>query len=183
MHLLDAREESRHMAKPIITALRARSDLKESVLHTSTELAHRSSIYGVVRASYTYMAEKCHCCRQTIINHVKICEEKGILRKRVVQVKGSPFCEVNVYTFILPWRKTPAQTCNSQNSGPKFPPEETCHDKFGSLRGEIAGLQKGRRFLTPGSEVDEAVCAKIAILKALLGEGASDGPLYGLQSV
>jgi hypothetical protein len=31
--------------------------------------------------------------------------------------------------------------------------------------------------------VDEAVCAKIAILKALLGEGASDGPLYGLQSV
>ena len=44
------------MAKPIIAALRQRRDLKESVLHTATELAHRASIYGVVRVSYSYLS-------------------------------------------------------------------------------------------------------------------------------
>jgi hypothetical protein len=160
------------MAKPIITALRARTDLKESVLHTATEYANRASIYGVVRASYTYMASKCHCCRQTIINHVKIYEEKGILRKRVVQVKGSPFCEVNVYTFILPWRTTPAQTCNSQNSGRNLPHQEILHEKYGSLREEIAGLKKGLQFCTPGSTAHDATCTKIAALTILLGEAS-----------
>jgi hypothetical protein len=37
------------MALPIITAIRACRDLKESVLHTALEIAHRTSIYGVAR--------------------------------------------------------------------------------------------------------------------------------------
>jgi hypothetical protein len=159
------------MPKPIIAALRARTDLKESVLHTGTEIAHRASIYGVARVSYSYLAPKCHCCRQTAINHVKKLEEQQILRRHKSRVRGSAFCEVNVYTFILPWRQTPAQTCNSQNSGPKFPPQEISHEKYGSLRGKIANLQRGLRLLTPGSEPHEAVCAKIAALTALLGAG------------
>ena len=44
------------MALPIITALRTRTDLKESVLHTAQELAHRASLYGVVRVSYSSLA-------------------------------------------------------------------------------------------------------------------------------
>src|SRR4030095_14352801 len=102
------------MALPIISALRARGDLKESVLHTAQELAQRSSIYGVVRVSYSYMAIKCHCCRQTIINHVKILISHGILRKTVRWIANN-FCEINEYKFTIPWRKPPAQTSNSQN--------------------------------------------------------------------
>jgi hypothetical protein len=51
------------MAAPIIAALRHRNDLKESVLHTAQELAHRASIYGVARVSLSYLALKCHCCK------------------------------------------------------------------------------------------------------------------------
>jgi len=161
------------MATPIIAALRNRTDLKESLLHTSTELAHRASIYGVARASYSYLAPKCHCCRQTVINHVKQLEAKGIVRKRVMQVKGSPFCEINVYTFTIPWRTTPAQTFNSQNSGRNLPAREITHEKYGSLREEIAGLKKGLRFCTPGSDADATTRAKIARLKDLLGEAST----------
>jgi hypothetical protein len=158
------------MATVIIAAIRTRTDLKESVLHTAQELAHRASIYGVARASYRYMARKCHCCRQTVMNHINTLEAKGILRKRKSRVRGSAFCEINVYTFTIPWRMPPAQTCNSQISGRNLPPRDISHEKFGSLREEIAVLQKGLRFCTPGSDADETTRAKIARLTDLLRE-------------
>ena len=59
------------MASPIITALRHRRDLKESLLHTAQELAHLASIYGVARVSYSYLALKCHCSRRTVLRHIQ----------------------------------------------------------------------------------------------------------------
>src|SRR5215510_13522285 len=88
------------MAVPIITALRQRDDLKESVLHTAQELAHRASIYGVVRVSYRYLALKCHCSRRTIIRHMQRLIDLKLLKKSVIWIKGN-FCEVNTYTFML----------------------------------------------------------------------------------
>jgi CTP-dependent riboflavin kinase len=82
------------MALPIITAVRARHDLKESVFHTLIELAHRSSIYGVVRVSLRYLAQKCHCCKQTIINHLTKLIELKIISKNVIWIKGN-LCELN----------------------------------------------------------------------------------------
>src|SRR5215510_16352485 len=112
------------MALPILTAIRQRHDLKESVLHTVIELAHRASIYGVVRVSLRYLAKKCHCCKQTIINHINLLIERKIIRKNVVWIKGN-LCETNTYRFLIPWDTRPAQLSHSQNSGPKFPrPEE-----------------------------------------------------------
>ena len=60
------------MALPIISAVRARTDLKESVLHTAQELAHRASIYGVVSDAIPFMAQKCHCSKRTFQRHILV---------------------------------------------------------------------------------------------------------------
>src|SRR5262245_53846852 len=94
------------MASPIITAVRQRTDLREALLHTCLELAHRASIYGVVRVSYSYLAQKCHCSRRTVIRHIQRLIDAGVLRKVVIWIKGN-FCEINTYTFCLPWDTRP----------------------------------------------------------------------------
>ena len=81
------RGEGIAMAAPLIAAVRARRDLKESVLHTAQELAHRASIYGVARVSLSYLALKCHCCKQTIINHLKTLIALKILRKHTIWIQ------------------------------------------------------------------------------------------------
>ena len=154
------------MALPIITALRTRTDLKESVLHTAQELAHRASLYGVARVSLRYLALKCHCCKQTIINHLKKLIELKILRKHTIWIKGN-LCEINTYHFLIAWDKNPAQTCHSQKSGPKFPPPEEGEKRAG-VGEKIRNLEKGLLWYTAGSIGYEATAEKIAKLKALL---------------
>ena len=90
------------MASPIITALRHRRDLKESLLHTAQELAHLASIYGVARASYSYLALKCHCSRRTILRHIQRLVDLGIIRKTVLWIRGN-YCEINTYRFQIAW--------------------------------------------------------------------------------
>lgn len=159
------------MANPLMVALRARRDLKESVLHTAQEIAARCSRWGVTRTcALAWLAVKCHCSKQTIINHIKTLIRLRILRKRVIQIKGSAKCEINVYSFILPWKHGPAQTCNSQNFRRNLPPQKE-REKYGSVREEIAGLQKGLRLLTLGSVPYEASRDKLVALTALLAQG------------
>jgi hypothetical protein len=158
------------MALPIITAVRARHDLKESVFHTLIELAHRASIYGVVReCSLRYLAMKCHCCKQTIINHLTKLIELKIIRKNVIWIKGN-LCEINTYRFLIPWQKPPAQMCHSQTSGPKFPKSEE-REKKGGLGEKIRQLEKSLIVcgLTPGTIAYEATVEEISKLKALVG--------------
>jgi hypothetical protein len=164
------------MALPIITAIRACRDLKESVLHTALEIAHRTSIYGVARVSYRYLAKKCHCSRQTIINHVKILIAHGIMRKTVRWIKNN-FCEINQYTFTIPWHATPARMCNDQKIGRNLPAQEK-REKNGSVREEITQLTKGLRYLdmTPGSLVYTATMERLAYLEGLLPTPGRDDP-------
>jgi DNA-binding transcriptional MocR family regulator len=164
------------MALPLITAVRACRDLKESVLHTALEIAHRTSIYGVARVSYRYLAKKCHCSRQTIINHVKILVARGILRKTVRWIKNT-FCDWNTYTFTIPWHTTPAHMCNDQKIGRNLPTQEK-REKSGSVREEIAQLTKGLRYLdmTPGSLVYTATMERLAYLEGLLQTPGRDDP-------
>ena len=158
------------MATPIIAALRQRRDLKESLTHTAQELAHLASIYGVVRVSLRYLAMKCHCCKQTIINHIEKLIELKILRKRVVWVKGN-LCETNRYTFRIAWDKRPAQMCHSQISRPNLPLQE--REKNFSVREELDNQRKAIRlgFVTPGSEAWEATQETIVRLERLLARG------------
>jgi len=157
------------MAAPIIAVLRTRTDLKESLLHTAQELAHRASIYGVARVSLRYLAQKCHCCKQTIINHLHTLIALKIIRKNVVWIKGN-LCETNTYRFLIPWDTRPAQMGHSQNSGPKFPrPEEG--EKSEGLQEKIRHLEKGLRFCTSGSLAYEGTREAIERSRALLGEG------------
>jgi hypothetical protein len=162
------------MALPVITALRGRDDLKESVLHTAQELAHRASIYGVARVSLSYLAMKCHCCKQTIINHLKQLIALKIIRKTVIWIKGN-YCEINTYNFLLSWDKRPAKG-GSQNSVPNLPPQE--REKNSSLREELENQRKAIRlgFVIPGNDRWKSVQVKIAYLEGLLvGKGGESG--------
>jgi hypothetical protein len=155
------------MSSPIIAAIRQQRQLKESLLHTAQELAHRASVYGVARVSLSYLALKCHCCKQTIINHIKKLIELTILRKSVIWIKGN-LCEVNTYRFLISWDKRPAQMGHSQNSGPKSPhPEEG--EKREGLGEKIQQLEKGLLWCTVGSVAYDTTAAEIAKLKALTG--------------
>ena len=163
------------MATPIIAALRQRRDLRESLQHTAQELAHRASIYGVVRVSLRYLARKCHCSKQTIINHIAKLIALKILRKTVIWIKGN-YCEVNTYHFLVSWDKRPAHKGSSQNSVPNLPPperEKSCAgydgEKAGSLHQELANQQRMLHWLyTPGSDQWQRTCEEIARLERLL---------------
>jgi Helix-turn-helix domain len=145
------------MARPIIAAIRQRTDLKESLLHTAQELAHRASIYGVVRVSYSYLALKCHCSRRTVIRHIQRLIDAGILRKSVLWICGH-YCEVNTYAFLLSWEKRPARQ-GSDIMAPKSPQTREREEKYGSMAEKKRLDAKGLAFLTPGSALYRLVVA------------------------
>jgi DNA-binding Lrp family transcriptional regulator len=157
------------MATPIIAALRTRTDLKESLLHTAQELAHRASIYGMVRVSYTYLAEKCHCSRRTVIRHIQRLLDLGIVRKTVLWIRGN-YCEINTYTFRIACDRSRPRG-GSDKTASKLPPQE--REKETSLREELAKQKKGIHFLTPGSDLWQKTCEEIARLESLLAPGAA----------
>jgi len=154
------------MAAPIIAALRTRTDLKESLLHTAQELAHRASIYGVVRVSYGFLARKCHCSRRTVMRHIQRLIDLKLIRKSVIWIKGN-FCEINTYTFLVDWEK-PVGNQGSAKMSANLPPQEE-REKSTGLEEELRQLAKGLRWCTPGSQAYEATCEKIARLQALAG--------------
>jgi Helix-turn-helix domain len=156
------------MAAPIIAALRRRTDLKESVLHTAQELAHRASIYGVVRVSYTYLAVKCRCSRRTVIRHIQRLIDLRILRKTVLWIRGN-CCEVNHYAFLITWEK-PAPKGGSDKTARNLPPQE--REKNTSLKEELDKQQKWFPNLIPGSIAWESSRDKIAELEGLLAARA-----------
>ena len=163
------------MASPIIAAIRQRRDLKESLLHTAQELAHLASIYGVVKVSYAYLALKCHCSRRTVIRHIQRLEDAKIIRKAVVWIRGN-FCEINTYTFRIPWDKR-VRSVGSDKTSSNLPPPE--REKNLSVREELANQRKALRagWILPGSERWEAVNEKIVYLEGLLA--ASTPPATG----
>jgi helix-turn-helix protein len=155
------------MAAPIIAALRHRDDLKESVLHTAQELAHRASIYGVVRVSYTYLAQKCHCSRRTVMRHIQRLIDARILRKTVLWIRGN-YCEVNTYAFVIAWDKRPHKG-GSDTTSSMLPPQE--REKNCGVREELDNQKKGIRFLTPGTALWQKVAEEITRLEQLVRPG------------
>jgi hypothetical protein len=168
-------QERPRRENPLIAAVRARMDLKQSVKDTAEEIAARASIYGVAQVSYRFLLPKTHACKQTLINHVKILESKGVLKVIRQKIAGKLVHERNVYKFILPYRwPTPSNGTHraSQNFGRKFPVQEE-GGKNASLQEQITGLQRGLRVAnwTPGSEMYASTMEVIAQLTALLPEG------------
>ena len=157
------------MALPIIAALRTRTDLRESLLHTAQELAHRASLYGVARVSYSYLALKCHCSRRTVIRHIQRLIDARVLKKAVLWIKGN-YCEVNTYTFCLAWDRSPVAG-GSDKTARKFPPPEEGEKREG-LAEKIRHLEKGLLWCTPGSPASEATREAIVRLGSLLGAAA-----------
>lgn len=171
------------MASPIITALRHRRDLKESLLHTAQELAHLASIYGVARASYAYLALKCHCSRRTVLRHIQRLIDLGIVRKTVLWIRGN-YCETNTYTFRIAWDTSRPQG-GSDKTSRKLPPPEgekkaarrdeggNPREKTSSLREELANQKNILRSLTSGSGLWERIAEEIARLEALIPLGVA----------
>ncbi len=159
------------MSNPIIASLRTLRQLHESLLHTAQEIAHRASIYGVASVSLRYLAQKCHCCKQTIINHIKKLIELKILRKTVLWIKGN-YCEINTYTFTISWPKGPAHMSNSQNSGQELPHQDRREKKF-SLLEEMHLLRQGMKMLNPHSERYQSCLQELARLEALVDAGTN----------
>ena len=157
------------MATPIIAAIRQRTDLKESLLHTAQELAHRASMYGVVRVSYSYLAQKCHCSRRTVMRHIGRLIDAGIVRKSVLWIRGN-YCEMNTYAFLLAWDTSPPRGSSDRVASNLPPPER---EKNSSLREELERQKKGLRFYTPGSDQWTITCEEIARLEALLEPAAA----------
>jgi hypothetical protein len=146
------------MSSPILAAVRQQRQLKESLLHSAQELAHRSSIYGIARVSYSYLAMKCHCSRRTAIRHIQSLIDAGIIRKSVFWIKGN-FCEVNTYAFLISWDKRPSQG-GSDTMTPKFPPRTEEKEKWGGLAEKKRMDARGLSFLSPGSALYRLVAAQ-----------------------
>jgi DNA-binding Lrp family transcriptional regulator len=161
------------MAAPIIAALRRRDDLKESLVHTATELAHLASIYGKATASYDFLAAKCHCSRRTVIRHIQRLIDAGIIRKVVIWIKGN-FCEVNQYFFLISWDKRPARggSDKTASSLPRQKREKNC-----GVKEELENQRKGIRFLSPGSDLWQKVTEEIARLETLVARKDEDSTL------
>lgn len=165
------------MAPSIIAAVR-NLPCKESVIHTALELAHRCSIYGVVRVSNSYMGGKCHCSARTFQRHVVQLEEAHVLRKTVtkklvkVQVGDRTEMrlrnEINTYTFTIPWNKPSRSKLPMDKMSSNLPPQEG--EKNSSVTAELANQRKAVReeWVLPGSERWAAVNERIVYLEGLL---------------
>jgi hypothetical protein len=176
------------MAAPIIAALRRRDDLKESVLHTAQELAHRASIYGVVRASNDYMGQKCHCHKRTFQRHILKLEQMHILKKTVVKkvvkirmgdrLEERLRNEINMYTFTIPWNKTPSSPLPMDRIPRNLPLQEgektatpSNEEKGGSLRQALANQKRMLPILyTPGTDQWDKTCEEIGVPGVIRGK-------------
>ena len=181
------------MATPIIAAVR-HLPLKESLTHTAIELAHRCSIYGVVRVSNTYMGEKCHCSSRTFQRHVVQLEAEHILRKTVtkklVKVKVGDRMEtrlrneINTYTFTIPWKQPSSSKVPMDKMSTNLPHPEgeknaalreeggNSREKTGALREELDNAKKVLGDCTPGSIFWQWSHDNITRLEALLAASA-----------
>ena len=175
------------MAVPIIAAIRQHRYLKESVLHTAQELAHKASIYGTVhQSSNAYMAEKCHCSKRTFQRHVVCLVKARILKKTViktlVKVKvGDRYeirlhNEINVYTFTLSWKKLTSPQTPMDTMTTKLPYRQD-KEKAGSLREDLHRAEKGLGFCTPGTEAYRAALQHLERLRALVPADPPSLPL------
>ena len=162
------------MATPIIAAIRQRRDLKEALTHTAVELAHLASIYGVVRVSYSYLAQKCHCSRRTAIRHMQRLLDLGIIGKTVLWIRGN-CCETNTYTFRIAW-DTRGRRGGSDKTARKLPQRE--REKYASLREELQNQKNILRDFTPGSCFWQWTREEIARLEGLLAPGGDVTPPY-----
>jgi hypothetical protein len=166
----------------IYDSLHSRTDIRLSKIATALLLAQRADANGVVKISYRYIAILLKCCRRTAIRHVKsLVEDAEILIKRPLKWIGKKRCDWNVYQFRIKFRRMSAHpfsgdTFAKMSSTPKNPEEERKED-LRTVREEIDQIKKGRRFKTPGSDLDQLDEEKLQRLQALLEELTSDqGP-------
>ena len=163
------------MARNIIATLRARTDLKRTVLDTAIQIAHMGSIYGVLQKPLDYIAEKCRCSKATVINHINQLVERKIIDKITRRKPGTYINEINEYRFRINWRgKPPAlhkgadgqETSHNLPTPPKEIPEAQLLTgmKDGSFADLIRGKMRVLHYMTEGTQWYQALKEEIDTL-------------------
>jgi hypothetical protein len=96
----------------------------------------------------------------------KIVQKKIVKIKIGTQVQSRLRNEINTYKFLVPW-KTPDRTqapIDKMTSNLPYPQDR---QKNASLEDEIHNLEKGMRFLSPGTIAHESTQEKLAHLRTL----------------
>src|SRR6266542_893693 len=167
------------MASELVAAIRNHPALKLSLRYAAIELAHKADDSGTIRVSYDYLKDKLNSCKRTAIRMIAWLVAKGILSKTVTCLGRSSYHK-NTYHFLVPFRRSPApaQTFSGDNRvflagfldkmPPILPKAKASGMKELSLREEIEKLERGQRYLTPGSDLFEASEEEIRRLKSKL---------------
>ena len=155
------------MSTPIIAALRHHTQVTGFTRFLAIEIAHRASIYGVVRMSYGMMVHKTGVSQRTVIRHVHKLVALGIMRKTVVR-KHHAYNAWNTYTFLVKYQKEPHAQMKSDRMAQTLPAKEEKGKNF-SLTEEIRQLQRGLSFQTPGTKRYEDTQREIQRLRTFLG--------------
>ena len=156
------------MSTPIIAELRHLPQVTGFTRFLAIEMAHRASIYGVARMSYSMMVYKTGVSQRTVIRHVHKLVALGVIRKYRVPRPGRNW-EWNTYTFLIKYQKEPPAHLGSDNLAQIHPVMEERGKNF-SLRTEITQLKRGLSFQTPGTDRYEESQREIQRLRALLGD-------------
>jgi hypothetical protein len=161
----------------IYDSLHSRTDVGKSKLATALLLARHAEPDGTVRMSYSYLALLLKCCKRTAIRHVKsLIEESQILIKRPLRWISRKRCDINVYRFVIKFRRNSAHPFSgdifSKMSSTPIDPEEERKKDLRNVREEIRIQEKMLRFLDPkpGTDLYEQLVATIARLQARLAE-------------
>ena len=143
-----------HMSREIISAIRQNLQLKNSLLLSAIELAHRAdSFSGIVRISYSYLASKNHMSVRQTIRHINKLIDLGIISCQRFCQHGRKWL-VNLYQFKIEWqRPKPAQMGSRDKMSENLPYPQNTREKYGTMEGEEKGRQRVLGWLTPGSEI------------------------------
>src|SRR5712691_3800313 len=105
------------MAIDIYASLHSRTDIRLSKISTALLLARHASSDGVVKMSYSYIADLLKCCRRTAIRHIQyLVEEAKILSKRPVRWISKNLCDMNEYRFTIKFRRNSAHPYSGDKS-------------------------------------------------------------------
>lgn len=168
------------MAIDIWDTLYRRKDIRLSSRNAALVLAKMARPDGTVQISYDELARQMNVCKRTAFRVIAFLgKEARIIAKRVRRRVGSHLHEINVYKFLIRFRRHSAHPFSSDKtaklSSTPIDLGEERKEELRQWREDLRRQEKALAWLcTPGSDAYEQCQADIARLKELIAtrEGA-----------